>query len=105
LLSRIDGQTAFAGDAIEGQITEPLRFRDCRIRGRIIRLEQNLQPSRYFTVGLKFDVLRVNGQDHPLHLEVVTHPRNNHILAGGLFVSTTDQLILDQGFVSEWTTK
>ena len=70
LLSRIDGEAAFAGDAIEGQITEPLRFRNCRIRGRIIRLEQNLQPSHHFTVGLKFDVLQVNGQDHPLHLDV-----------------------------------
>jgi hypothetical protein len=105
LLSQIDGETAFAGDAIEGRITEPLRFRDCRVLGRIVRLEQNLLPSRYFTVGLKFDVLRANGQDHPLHLEVVTQPRNNHILAGGLFIFTTDQLILDQGFVSEWTTK
>lgn len=104
LLSRIDGETAFAGDAIEGQITEPLRFRDCRILGRIVRLEQNLLPSRYFTVGLKFDVLRVNGHEHPLHLEVVTHAQNNHILAGGLFVFPTDQLILAPGFVSEWTT-
>jgi len=56
LLSRIDGETAFAGDAIEGQI--------------IVRLEQNLLPSHYFTLGLKFDVLQVNGQDHPLHLDV-----------------------------------
>jgi hypothetical protein len=70
LLSRIDGETAFAGDAIEGQITEPLRFRNCRILGRIVRLEQNLLPSHYFTLGLKFDVLQVNGQDHPLHLDV-----------------------------------
>jgi hypothetical protein len=70
LLSRIAGETAFAGDAIEGQITEPLRFRDCKVLGRIVRLEQNLLPSHYFTVGLKFEVLRVNGQDHPLHLDV-----------------------------------
>ena len=40
LLSRIDGETAFAGDAIEGQITEPSRFRDCRIHGRIVRLSK-----------------------------------------------------------------
>jgi hypothetical protein len=112
LLSRIDRETSFAGDAIEGQITEPLRSPDGRIlapggtivSGRIVRLEQNLLPSRYFTVGLKFDVLRVDGHDYPLRLEVVTHPRNNHVLAGGVFIFPTDQLMLDPGFISEWTT-
>jgi hypothetical protein len=84
LLSRVDSETAFAGDAIEGQITEPSRFRDCRVLGRIVRLEQNLLPSHY--------------------LDVVTRPRNNHILAGGLFIFASDQLTLDHGFVSEWIT-
>jgi hypothetical protein len=120
LLSPINGESSFAGDAIEGEITEPLRSGDGKIlapqgalvRGRIVRLEQNLQPSRYFTLGLRFDTLRVDGHEHPLHLEVITRPGNAFILAGanekregtGLFVFSTDALVVNQGFVSEWTT-
>jgi len=120
LLSPISGESSFAGDAIEGEITEPLRSGDGKIlapqgalvRGRIVRLEQSLQPSHYFTVGLRFDTLRVDGREHPLHLEVITRPGNAFILAGanekregsGLFVFSADTLMVKQGFVSEWTT-
>jgi hypothetical protein len=120
LLSPINEESSFAGDAIEGEITEPLRAPDGKIlapqgalvRGRIVRLEQNLQPSHYFTLGLRFDTLRVDGHEHPLHLEVITRPGNAFILAGanekregtGLFVFSTDALVVNQGFVSEWTT-
>jgi hypothetical protein len=120
LLSRINGEASFAGDAIEGEITEPLRSGDGRIlapqgalvHGRIVRLEQSLQPSHYFTLGLRFDTLRVDGREHPLHLEVITRPGNAFILAGanekrentGLFVLSTDALVANPGFVSEWKT-
>jgi hypothetical protein len=120
LLSPINGESSFAGDVIEGQLTEPLRFPDGKIlapqgalvRGRIVRLEQNLLPSHYFTLGLRFDTLHVDGHDRPLHLEVITRPGNAFILAGsnekregtGLFVFTTDALKVNPGYVSEWIT-
>jgi hypothetical protein len=120
LLPEINGESSFAGDAIEGQLMEPLRSPDGKIlapqgalvRGRIVRLEQNLQPSHYFTLGLRFETLRVDGHEHPLHLEVITRPGNAFILAGanekregtGLFVFSADSLVVKQGFVTEWTT-
>ena len=120
LLSPINGEASFAGDGIEGEITEPLRSGDGKIlapkgalvRGRIVRLEQSLQPSHYFTLGLRFDTLHVDDHEHPLHLEVITRPGNAFILAGanekregiGLFVFSADALMVKQGFVSEWTT-
>lgn len=120
LRSKIDTEIAFAGDAIKGQLLQAVRARDGRIlapegsvvNGRIVRLERHVQPSRYFSLGLKFHSLLVNGREVPLTLAAVTRSREEQILNGpregrqgiGMFMFQSDRLVLDHGFVSEWKT-
>jgi hypothetical protein len=81
------------------------------VHGRLVRFEQEHQPSSYFALGLKFDSIEVNGSEIPITLEPVT--RRKQILAGpiekrqgiGMFMFKTGQLALDEKFVSEWRTE
>jgi hypothetical protein len=76
LHSKIDSETSFAGDAIEGQLVNAIRDRKGTIlapggalaHGRIVRLEHQQQPSNYFALGLKFHSIEVNGSEIPLTL-------------------------------------
>jgi len=113
LRSKIDSESSFAGDAIEGQSLNAigsLAPKGAVVHGRIVRFGQELQPSAYYALGLKFHSIEVNGNEVPLTLKSVT--RGKQILTGpieedpgiGMFVFKTDRLALDQKFVSEWKT-
>jgi hypothetical protein len=114
LRSKIDGESSFAGDAIEGQLLNALGTlvpKGAIVHGRIVRFEQEHQPSNYYALGLKFHSIEVNGSEVPLTLISVN--RGKQISAGpiekrqgvGMFIFQTDRLSLDQKFVSEWKTE
>jgi len=114
LRSRIDAESSFAGDAIEGQLLNAIGTlvpKGAIVHGRIVRFEQEHQPSNYYALGLKFHSIEVNGVEVPLTLISLT--RRKQILAGpieerqgiGMFMFQTDRLSLDQKFVSEWKTE
>jgi hypothetical protein len=113
LRSKIDAESSFAGDAIEGQLLTAIGKlvpKGAIVHGRLVRFEQEHQPSNYLALGLKFDSIEVNGGEVPLTLEPVT--RRKQILAGpiekrqgiGMFMFKMGQLALDEKFVSEWRT-
>jgi len=113
LRPNIDAESSFAGDPIEGRLLNAIGSlvpKGALVHGRIVRFEHEYQPSRYFTLGLKFHSVEVSGSDVPLTLVAVTHGKQ--ILAGpvekrqgiGIFVFPTDRRVLDQSFVSEWKT-
>ncbi len=120
LRSKIDSATVFAGDAIEGQLLDPIRARDGNVlapqgaivHGRIVRAEEHYQPSAYLALGLKFQSLTVDGREIPLTLEWIPRSREERALNGaderrkgiGIFVARTDRMVLDQRFVTEWKT-
>jgi hypothetical protein len=113
LRSKIDLESSFAGDAIEGQLLSAIADlipKGALVRGRIVRLQQEYQPSNYFAIGLKFDSIEVNGSEVPLTLIAATRgatikPDRLEKRQGiGMFMFPTDRQVLDQKFVSEWKT-
>jgi len=118
--STIDSASSFAGDAIEGRLVEGVWGRDgaivapegAMVRGRIVRVEEHFMPSRYLTIGLKFQSLVVAGVEMPLKLSLVSRSREEQALNSpderrkgvGIFLSRNDRLVIDRHFVSEWTT-
>jgi len=114
LRSKIDAESSFAGDAIEGQLLNAIGKlvpKGAIVHGRLVRFEQEHQPSNYFALGLKFHSIDMNGTEVPLTLISVT--RRKQILAGpiekrqgiGMFMFHTGQLALGETFVSEWRTE
>jgi hypothetical protein len=120
LRSNIDSESAFAGDAIEGQLLNAIRDRKGKMvaaegamaHGRIVRFERHYQPSEYFALGLKFDSIDADGSEVPLALVAIPRSKRDRILANphetsqgiGMFVFSTERLALDHSFVSEWKT-
>jgi hypothetical protein len=113
LRSKIDAESSFAGDAIEGQLLNAIGKlvpKGATVHGRLVRFEQEHQPSNYFALGLKFHSIDMNGTEVPLTLISVT--RRKQILAGPIekrqgivmFMFHTGQLALNEKFVSEWKT-
>ena len=112
LRSKIDGENAFAGDAIDGQLLNAIGTvipKGAIVHGRIVRFEQQHQPPTYYAVGLTFHSIEMNGSEIPLSL--ISIARGKQILTGpieppgvGMFMFKTDQLALDQRFVTEWKT-
>jgi hypothetical protein len=113
LRSTIDSESSFAGDAIEGQLLNPIGSlvpKGVIVHGRIARFEHEYLPSNYFALGLKFDSIEANGTEVPLTLAAVT--RGKKILAGpiekregiAMFMFQTQRLELGKSFVSEWKT-
>lgn len=120
LHSPIDMETAFGGDAIEGQLQDALLSpgggilapRGTIVRGRIVRAERHLRPSAYFALGLRFDALLLEGVEVPLALDREPRSPEERMATGdlerrqgiGMFVFHGDLRVLDEGFVSEWKT-
>jgi hypothetical protein len=118
LRSKIDSESSFAGDAIEGQFVKAIRAHNGTIlapdgaiaHGRIVRFEHQHLPSNYFALGLKSHSIEVNGSEVPLTLVAVTRSKGERILAGpierrqgvGMFMFQSDRLVLDHTFVSEY---
>lgn len=121
LRSKIDSESAFAGDPIEGQLLQPIRGRGGNIlvprgtlvHGRIVRFERHYVPSNYFVLGLKYYSLAVNGSEVPLTLEFDARSPGERDLTGpiekregiGMFMFQSRRLALGGTFVSEWKTK
>ncbi len=121
LRSAVSEAASYAGDAVEGQLLHPLRTPEgrvlvpegTRIQGRIVRAERHLQPTRYFTLGLTFETITLDGAEAPLSLEFVPRSREERALNGssekrtgtGLLLFREDPAELEPGFVTEWKSK
>jgi hypothetical protein len=120
LHSPIDMESAFAGDAIEGQLEEPIRSPGGAIvapvgtivNGRIVRAERHFVPTSFFALGLRFDSMVIGGVEVPVSLEAVPRSREAQMLMGdlkgqgiGMFVFHGELRVLDDGFDAEWRTR
>jgi len=120
LRSKIDGESSFAGDSIEAELAEPLVGKNKKIlvpagalvQGRLVRLEQHFLPAEYWSVGLRFQSIVINGNEVPLRLDLVTKSNAEKILNGvderrqsiGVLLVRRPKLLLDRTFLSEWRT-
>ncbi|MGD0365561.1 MAG: hypothetical protein ABSC93_32155 [Bryobacteraceae bacterium] len=119
LQSKIDSETSFAGDAIEGRLLNAIRAHGKVVapagavaHGRIERFEQQYQPSRYIALGVKFHSIEIHGSEVPVTLTAVHRSKTDRLLAGpiekregiGTFMFQSDRLALNGAFVSEWKT-
>jgi len=106
LQTKIDSQSSFAGDAIEGRLVNGIGVgvpAGSIVHGRIVRFEHQYQPSSYFALGLKFHSVEVNGSEVPLTLKALDRSRRERILTGpaerrqgiGMFMFHTNPLVLD----------
>jgi len=114
LRSKIDLESSFAGDEVEGQLLNAIGVvvpHGARVHGRIVRLQQDHLPSNYLTIGLQFDSVEVNGRELPLRLIPATRgasikPDRIEKRQGiGMFTFPADRRVLDQKFISEWKTE
>jgi hypothetical protein len=111
LRSGIDSESSFAGDAIEGQLLNPIGSlipKGAIVHGRIVRFEREYLPANDFVLGLQFHSVEANGAEVPLTLQAVT--RGRQILADRrqgteIFQFKTDRLVLGPKFISEWKTR
>ena len=112
--SKIDGESSFAGDAIEGRLLNAIGTlvpKGAIVHGRIVRFEREYMPSNYLALGLRFHSVEVNGSEVPLTLISVNSSKQ--ILMGpietrqgvGMFMFQKGRLAPNEKFVSEWRTE
>ena len=91
-----------------------------RVHGRILRLQQYMEPAPHWLIAIRFDTIERNGREQaislkPLTMAIVRHsayarPRLRRVLWRGrkarefLFSPSTGN-VLDQKFHSEWETR
>jgi hypothetical protein len=124
----IDTEVAAAGDAIDGVVLRDVsdkkqgataRVND-RVHGRILRLQQYIEPSPVWIIALRFDTIERNGTEQPIALKPIddgdrSNPRiRSQVVRGGMdrpegagvFVfAAHGNIVLDQKFRSEWETR
>ncbi len=112
--SKIDAESSFAGDAIEGRLLNAIGTvvpKGALVHGRIVRFEREYMPSNYLALGLRFHSVEVNGSEVPLTLMSVNSSKQ--ILIGpietrqgvGMFMFQKGRLASNEKFVSEWRTE
>jgi len=112
--SKIDAESSFAGDAIEGRLLNAIGTlvpKGAIVHGRIVRFEREYMPSNYLALGLRFHSVEVNGSEVPLTLISVNSSKQ--ILMGpietrqgvGMFMFQKGRLAPNEKFVSEWRTE
>jgi hypothetical protein len=128
-LSRpIDTEIAAAGDGVEGVLLRDVTDKkqrtlakaNDRVHGRILRLRQFMGPAPRWFVAIRFDTIERNGMELPIALKPVDDgdrsaqrvrgpvPQSamQRPEGGGVFVfAESGNIILDQGFHSEWETR
>ncbi|MGA2715867.1 MAG: hypothetical protein ABSG41_22420 [Bryobacteraceae bacterium] len=128
-LSRpIDTEIAAAGDGVEGVLLRDVTDKkqrtlakaNDRVHGRILRLRQFMGPAPRWFVAIRFDTIERNGMELPIALKPVDdgHRSAQRVRGpvpqsamqrpegGGVFVfAESGNIILDQGFHSEWETR
>ena len=106
LLKPVAGETAAAGDEVEGVLLEDVRDKargilarkDDRVRGRILRLEQRYYPQPKWTLELRFDQLERGGASQAVSLKPS--------IPDGVFTfAERGNLVLDRSFHSDWETR
>ena len=121
LRTPIDMETAFGGDAIEGQLEDAIRSpggavlvpAGAIVHGRVVRAQRHFAPSSFFALGLRFDSVTLGRGEIPLSLEAVPHALEERMLMGpfekaqgiGIFVFHGDPRVVNEGFDSEWRTR
>jgi hypothetical protein len=121
LRTPIDMESAFAGDAAEGELEEAIHGpggevlapAGAIVHGRIVRAERHFVPSTYFALGLRFDSVTLGGVEVPLTLDAMPHSAEARMLMGafekaqgiGMFVFHGDPRVIEAGFASEWRTR
>jgi hypothetical protein len=124
----INTEIAAAGDPVEGVLLRDVIARrsgtvakvNDRVHGRILRLQQYMEPSPRWFVAIRFDTIERNGIEQPVALNPVDDgDRSTQRVRGpvpqgamqkpegaGLFIfAEHGNMVLDQTFHSEWETR
>jgi hypothetical protein len=126
----IDTETAAAGDAVEGVLLSDVTDRkqrtmaklNVRVHGRILRLQQYMEPTPVWIVAIRFETIERDGMQQPIALKPVDdgyrsdrsiRMRGTAPLAAyqrppgaGVFVfAEHGNIVLDQKFHSDWETR
>jgi hypothetical protein len=129
----VDSSTAAAGDPITGVVISRVKEKGVilvnagdKLKGRIVRLEQTMDPAPRWTVAIVFGTLERSGVEEKVSLKpdddgdrsemAMTsgriHPQPGRLITderpadGGIFsFQKSGDLVLDKNFVSEWETR
>ena len=106
LTSPIHSETAAAGDAVTGVVLHEVKDKKLGIvarendvvHGRILQLEQHMDPFPRWVLAILFDSLEHDGVEEPLELK--SRERR------GVFIfEQSGDIVIDQSFHSEWETR
>lgn len=122
----INTETAAAGDAVEGILLRDAidkkqgvvaKVND-RVHGRILRLQQYMEPAPRWFIAIRFDTLERNGMEQAIALKPLDDgnrssqrvraltPASEKPAGAGVFVfAEHGNIALDQKFHSEWETR
>jgi hypothetical protein len=127
----INTEVAAAGDAVEGVLLRDVTSKNSgivakansRVHGRILRLQQYLDPTPRWFIAIRFDTIERNGVEQSMALQPIDDgeraPAPVRGLRGRLPAGTQDKpegaglflfsehgnFVLDQRFHSEWETR
>ncbi len=115
LRTKLSEEATFAGDAIEGELAEPIRVKGktiapsgAPVEGRIYRFERHWRPSPYTVVGIRYSSLRVEDREFRLNLVAQPSARDRKLL-GKEDAAVGLRAVLpgawDDAWVSEWRTR
>jgi hypothetical protein len=84
ILTRIDSETAAAGDPVEGVLRSPIRVKNgpilapkgARVHGRLRYFAERYQPRDFFQLGIRLESVEVNGVRVPLHAAAAPPPQS-----------------------------
>jgi hypothetical protein len=84
ILTRIDSDTAAAGDPVEGVLRSPIRVKNgpilapkgARVHGRLRYFAERYQPHDFFQLGIRLESVEVNGVLVPLHAAAAPPPQS-----------------------------
>lgn len=75
MITKIDTQETFAGDAVEVEVVKPVRLgkltlvpRNARLAGRIVRWRRQFYPTRQVVLQIQFDHVEIGGYVLPISL-------------------------------------
>jgi hypothetical protein len=128
LSKSIDTEVAAAGDPVEGTLLRDVTDKkqrtvakaNDRVRGRILRLRQYMDPSPRWFVTIRFDTIERNGIEQPIALSPLDEgDRSTQRVGGreppgatqrpegaGLFIfAERGNFVIDRNFHSEWETR
>jgi hypothetical protein len=119
LTTPVDTASAAAGDVVSARLNTPILDPESRkvlapkaaiVTGRIIRMEHNLGPRKYFLLSIAFDTVQAGGTNFRLYARSdgngtgSGHERKDWPMGNFFFLTKQPRYVIPAGYISKWRT-